>query len=224
MSTGVHRSGQPIALRRLRVNAPGRKREGHQAERERREAVPEPATDISSKSVFLNIPYDGRFRRLCLAYIAGLTHFGLRPRATVEIPGGRNRLEKIFELVQSCPFSIHDLSRVQLDRTAPAAPRFNMPFELGLAVACSMINVRSHDWFVFESVPRQLSKSLSDLSGIDPYIHRGTVVGVLRELCNAFSREAPGRTSIRIRNDADLSISIQIGAGDSAQNQSAKPF
>ncbi len=99
-----------------------------------------------------------------------------------------------------------------------------MPFELGLAVACSMINVRSHDWFVFESVPRRLSKSLSDLSGIDPYIHRGTVVGVLRELCNAFSREAPGRTSIRIRNDADLSISIQIGAGDSAQNQSAKPF
>jgi hypothetical protein len=145
----------------------------------------------SNNSVFLNIPYDGQFQRLYLAYISGLAHFGLRPRATIEIPGGLNRLEKIFQLVRSCSFSIHDLSRVQLDRTPPATPRFNMPFELGLAVASSMIDSHSHNWFVFESVQRRLSKSLSDLSGTDPYIHRGTVEGVMRELCNAFSREAP---------------------------------
>ena len=66
-----------------------------------------------------------------------------------------------------------------------------MPFELGLAVACSKIDIHSHDWFVFESVPRRIAKSLSDLSGTDPYIHRGTVEGVMRELCNAFSRQAP---------------------------------
>jgi hypothetical protein len=147
--------------------------------------------EVSQKSVFLNIPYDERFHRLYLAYISGLTHFGLRPRATIEIPGGRNRLDKIFDLLRSCPYSIHDLSRVQLDRNPPATARFNMPFELGLAVACGKMDIHSHDWFVFESVPRRLSKSLSDLSGTDPYIHRGAVEGVMRELCNAFSRETP---------------------------------
>jgi hypothetical protein len=31
-----------------------------------------------------------------------------------------------------------------------------------------------------------LNKSLSDLDGTDPYIHGGTVRGVMREICNAF--------------------------------------
>jgi hypothetical protein len=66
-----------------------------------------------------------------------------------------------------------------------------MPFELGLAVASAKIDSKPHDWFVFESTPRRLSKSLSDLSGMDPNIHHGTVEGVMRELCNAFVRRSP---------------------------------
>jgi len=167
------------------------------AEGERKRTVPTRAPEVSRKSVFLNIPYDEKFRRLYLAYISGLAHIDLRPRATIEIPGGQNRMDKIFDLIRSCPYSIHDLSLVQLDRTQPATPRFNMPFELGLAVACARIDHPPHDWFVFESMPRRLSKSLSDLSGIDPYIHRGTVEGVMRELCNCFSRQTPSeRTSV----------------------------
>lgn len=144
--------------------------------------------EYSAKSVFLNIPYDDRFRRLYLAYITGLFHLGLKPRATIEIPGGRNRLDKIIELIGSCRYSIHDLSRVQLDRTLPRTPRFNMPFELGLAVASSKLGGNPHDWFVFETMHRRVSKSLSDLSGADPNIHHGTVEGVMRELCNSFVR------------------------------------
>jgi hypothetical protein len=101
--------------------------------------------EYSAKAVFLNIPYDDRFRRLYLAYLAGLIHLGLKPRATIEIPGGRNRLDKILELIRSCRYSIHDLSRVQLERTLPITPRFNMPFELGLAVASSKLGTTSHD-------------------------------------------------------------------------------
>lgn len=144
----------------------------------------------SETAVFLNIPYDEKFRRLYLAYITGLIHLGLDPRATIEILGGRNRLDKIIDLIRSCRYSIHDLSRVQLDRTRPPTPRFNMPFELGLAVASAKIDTSSHDWFVFETVHRRASKSLSDLSGTDPNIHRGTVEGVMRELCNAFVRQS----------------------------------
>jgi hypothetical protein len=147
--------------------------------------------ESSKNTVFLNIPYDGKFRRLYLAYITGLIHLGLDPHATIEIPGGQNRLDKILDLIRSCRYSIHDLSRVQLDRTPPATPRFNMPFELGLAVAAAKLGLAPHDWFVFETVHRRASKSLSDLSGTDPNIHRGTVEGVMRELCNAFERQSP---------------------------------
>jgi hypothetical protein len=145
----------------------------------------------SNNAVFLNIPYDEKFRRLYLAYISGLIHLGLDPHATIEIPGGRNRLDKIIDLIRNCRYSIHDLSRVQLDRTPPATPRFNMPFELGLAVASAHIDSTPHDWFVFETVHRRASKSLSDLSGTDPNVHYGTVEGVMRELCNAFVLQPP---------------------------------
>ncbi len=160
-------------------------------EGERHKTVPTRAPDVSEKSVFLNIPYDERFRSLYLAYIAGLAHIDLRPRATIEIPGGRNRLDKILDLIRGCRYSIHDLSRVQLKRTPAATPRFNMPFELGLAVASAIIDARSHDGSS-SSPCRAASKSLRDLSGIDPNIYDGTIEGVMRELCNAFSREAPG--------------------------------
>ncbi|MGA9896888.1 MAG: hypothetical protein WBQ09_02230, partial [Terriglobales bacterium] len=90
---------------------------------------------VEQDAVFLNIPYDPQFERLYLAYIVGLTVLGFVPRATLGIPSGARRLERIFGLIQRCRYSVHDLSRVQLDRNAPRTPRFNMPFELGIAVA-----------------------------------------------------------------------------------------
>lgn len=134
--------------------------------------------------VFLNIPYDPRFENLYLAYIVALSALRFFPQATLGISGSR-RLDRIASLIESCPYSMHDLSRVQLDRNSPRTPRFNMPFELGLAVAWSRSNPR-HKWFVFEEVNRRLAKSLSDLNGTDPYIHGGTIRGVMREVCNAF--------------------------------------
>ncbi|MBZ5521843.1 MAG: hypothetical protein LAP21_06345 [Acidobacteriia bacterium] len=147
-----------------------------------------PGKNSGNRSVFLNFPYDEQFGRLCLAYICGVACFGLVPRATLEIPGNR-RLDRIIALIQSCPFSLHDLSRVQLDRVKPRTPRFNMPFELGLAIARDKLSAGEHSWYVFEAMNRRAEKSLSDISGTDVYIHGGTVRGVLRQLSNAFIRE-----------------------------------
>ena len=55
-----------------------------------------------------------------VALIAGLCAFGLRPRATLEIPGSSRRLDRILELISACRYSFHDLSRVQLSRGARA--------------------------------------------------------------------------------------------------------
>ncbi len=140
--------------------------------------------------VFLNIPYDAKFARLYLAYIVGVIELGLQPRATLAIPGGAARLDRIINLIQSCPYSVHDLSRVQVDRTPPRTPRFNMPFELGLAVGWAKRHPKKHTWFVFEAENRRAQKSISDLNGTDLNIHEGTIEGVMRELCNAFVRTA----------------------------------
>ena len=142
-------------------------------------------------NVFLNIPYDSKYQNLCLAFICGISALGFVPRATLEIPGGIRRLDRIFKLIQGCRFSVHDLSRVELDKKRPPTPRFNMPFELGLSVAWQRVGKKKHTWFVYEVKDRRLAKSLSDLNGTDAYIHGGTVTGVFRELCSAFVR--PGR-------------------------------
>jgi hypothetical protein len=139
-------------------------------------------------SAFLNIPYDSAFQSLYLAYIAGITAFGLTPRATLEIPGGARRLDRIFDLIKSCRYSFHDLSRVELDVRQPVTPRFNMPFELGLAVAWDKLTAGRHVWFVLEAKGRRLQKSLSDLAGTDAYIHGGKYQGVFRELGNCLVR------------------------------------
>jgi hypothetical protein len=145
-----------------------------------------PKPRVSPGSVFLNVPYDADFENLLLAYITAISAFGFTPRATLEIPFGQRRLDRILALIQQSQYSIHDLSRVQLDRKSPRTPRFNMPFELGLTVALERTAHPDHAWVVCESVRRRINKSLSDLDGTDAYIHGGTIKGVFRELCNAF--------------------------------------
>jgi len=111
------------------------------------------------------------------------------PRATLEIPTGIRRLDRILELLSTCQFALHDLSRVEVDRTPPRTPRFNMPFELGLSVAWSHMRPGRQSWFVLESQNYRLSKSLSDLNGTDVHVHDGKISGVFRALANAFVRQ-----------------------------------
>ncbi|MGH2626137.1 MAG: hypothetical protein ACRDHY_05750 [Anaerolineales bacterium] len=87
------------------------------------------------------------------------------PRATLEIPSPARRLDRILELIAACRYSFHDLSRVQL---SGGAPRFNMPFEVGLAVATARWRP-AHQWFLLEARPYRLQQTLSDLGGTDAY-------------------------------------------------------
>ena len=174
------------------------------------------SAEVSPQHAFLNIPYDDDFADLFLAYTAALTAFGLVPRATLEIPGGTGRLDRILELITSCRYSFHDLSRVELDRRPPPTPRFNMPFELGLAVSRAKLDART-TWFVLEAKVHRLSKSLSDLAGTDPYIHGGKPHGVFREICNCLVREQRQPTVAEITTIygglKKIAPEILIGAG-----------
>ena len=136
--------------------------------------------------VFINVPFDARYESLYLALIAGLCGLGHTPRCVLEMPSEANRLDRIIRLIQKCPASIHDLSRVELDPKSPRCPRFNMPFELGLAVAVARLS-GSHRWYLLESKRHRVQKSLSDVNGHDPFIHGGTAVGALKAIRNMFT-------------------------------------
>jgi len=141
--------------------------------------------------------------------IAGLCAFGLRPRATLEIPSPTRRLDRILELLSACRYSFHDLSRVQL---SGGAPRFNMPFEVGLAVATARWRP-AHQWFLLEARPYRVQQTLSDLGGTDAYIHgdgprrllialtdalvRAAKQPTLAELCRMFQLLSAEATGIR---------------------------
>ncbi len=154
---------------------------------------------LRARRVFLNIPFDDQYEKLYIALIAGLGGLGLIPQSVLQIPPSDIRLDRIFGLLQKCGSSISDLSRVELSPKAPRIPRFNMPFEAGLALAISLLGKnrqlrRRHHAFIFEARKYRLQKSTSDLNGVDPCIHGGTPVGILRALTKAFQRQGERRT------------------------------
>jgi len=152
--------------------------------------MPPPQTDPNS--VFLNIPYDEEFRSLYVAYIVGLYRLGYTPHLATEIPGGTRRLDRILALIQSCRYSIHDLSRVELTSAPLSTPRFNMPLELGMTIAWTHLNPDLHTWFVWEASRDRIERSASDLKGTDANIHQNTVQGVLSEIRSVFwHKDAP---------------------------------
>ena len=136
--------------------------------------------------VFINVPFDNGYQNTFLALIASLVGLGLNPRCVLEVPPATDRLRRLYSLIRSCPFSLHDLSRVQVARTGPfRVPRFNMPFELGLAAAVALGDDQ-HQWRVLECVRHRVNQSLSDISGYDATIHNGTVRGAIEAMLDIF--------------------------------------
>jgi hypothetical protein len=129
--------------------------------------------ELRRRSVFLNLPFDESYEPLFVALISALVAIGRTPRCVLEVPEqGEGRLTRIFNLIRSCSVSLHDLSRVGLP------VRFNMPFEMGIAFAVRRIDGQ-HRFVLLEAKRHRLQKTLSDLNGIDPGIHGGTVAGMI---------------------------------------------
>ena len=145
---------------------------------------------LRSSSVFINCPiFSDTHVRLFIAYVVGALAVGLTPRAAIEAYESRRaRLERIQAMIAECAFSFHDISYVELDSTA-ALPRFNMPFELGMAVNESFHT--DHGCYIFAGQPYQALATTSDLNGREVLPHNGTPEEVLRLIAaNVESRSA----------------------------------
>ncbi len=140
----------------------------------------------SPTDVFINVPFDTPYEQQFLALIAGVVGLGLNPRSVIELPPSRDRMSRLLDIIRACPYSLHDLSRVQLSRDRQfRVPRFNMPFELGLTLGVTR-EADEHEPVLMEAVANRLKSSLSDLDAFDPVIHSGTVEGMFDALLDIF--------------------------------------
>ncbi len=150
---------------------------------------------VDERSVFLNVPYDTPYAPLFTALIAGLVALGRAPRCALEAQG-KTRLEQIYGLIAGSRSSISDLSRVTLSGPF-SVPRFNMPFELGIAFALERGS--GHRVFVFEEEAHRLQVSLSDMNAFDPQIHGGTEDGIVDCLLDCFGTPSGSPSPAKIR-------------------------
>jgi hypothetical protein len=138
--------------------------------------------------VFINCPFDAKYRRCFEALLFAITSSGYRVRCALEDRDGANvRFNKIRGLIEESQRTIHDLSRIETD--VDALPRFNMPFELGLAMGAKYFGgPRRANNSALIMVRRDyiLNAYLSDLGGNDPVAHNDDphqiILGVTRYL------------------------------------------
>jgi hypothetical protein len=128
-----------------------------------------------SDAVFVNVPFDARYKRLFQALVFAIHECGFRARCALEgDDGSETRLEKLYDIIRDCPLGIHDLSRTSLDRQS-RLPRFNMPLELGLfmgAKRCGDATQRRKSCLILDRLPYRYQIFCSDLAGQDIRAHQ----------------------------------------------------
>lgn len=160
----------------------------------------------NEQNVFMNVPFDKGYERQFVALIAALLALGRKPRCVLEFSErGEGRLHRIQKHLESCRISIHDLSRVGVP------VRFNMPFELGLACGLARDKV-PHDFIILEKEPHRLDKTLSDIKGHDPYIHKGSKKEIINCILDALGSSAnnPEPTKVYRLSDTLWKVATEL--------------
>ena len=135
-------------------------------------------------SVFINCPFDEGYKRLFEAIIFTVQIAGFKPRCAREVNNaGEARLEKLLNLISSCRLGVHDISRTDLGKHR--LPRFNMPLELGLDIACRRFGSsrqRKKSLLVMDKTPYRFQKFISDIAGQDITPHENSPKKVIRNV------------------------------------------
>lgn len=138
-------------------------------------------------NVFINCPFDSKYWPLFYAITFTVYRCGFYPKCSLEEDDSSEfRLSKILAIINDCKYSIHDLSRTELDEKNKL-PRFNMPFELGLFWATKQFGNGRHKYkkaIILDRRMYRYQKFISDLNGIDPRIHSNDQKKVIRIVRN----------------------------------------
>ncbi len=125
------------------------------------------------RNVFINCPFDDAYTPIFEAIVFTIQACGFRAMcARSRLNSGEVRLQKIIEIIGDCQYSIHDLSRTELDRTS-ALPRFNMPLELGIDIGCRAYGSghQHKSFLIFDRDRFRFQAYVSDIAGQDIVNH-----------------------------------------------------
>jgi hypothetical protein len=123
--------------------------------------------------VFINCPFDDEYTPIFEAIVFTIQACGFSAMcARSRLNSGEVRLQKILEIIGDCRYSIHDLSRTELDRTT-SLPRFNMPLELGIDLGCRAygIDQENKSFLIFDRDRFRFQTYVSDIAGQDVANH-----------------------------------------------------
>lgn len=155
-----------------------------------------PAAEYDT-NVFINCPFDDAYAPIFEAIVFTVHDAGFRPKCARErLDSSQVRLDKIVGLIAESRYSIHDLSRTELD-DANQLPRFNMPFELGIDVGCKSYSAqhKTKSFLIFESKKFQFQKFISDIAGQDIQQHGDDPKTAVRRVRDWLRTES-GKTTI----------------------------
>ena len=158
------------------------------------------------RQVFLNVPFDNRYKKLLQALVFAVHECGLVARCAQERDdGGQVRVEKLYEIIGDCRLGIHDLSRTTLD-SANRLPRFNMPLELGVFLGARRYGgnlQKRKSCLILDRDRYRYQVFCSDISGQDIRAHSNEVTPALTAVRNWLQANLP--RSHRLPSPAILS-------------------
>lgn len=155
------------------------------------------------RSVFVNCPFDKRYRKLFDALVFTIAFCGFEVRSALEEADSADvRMLKIIRLIEASRYSIHDISRVELDPDS-GLPRFNMPLELGAAIGLRHASGGSsadHCLLILDEEQYRYQRFVSDLAGVDIRGHGGSpkkLIAAVRDfLSRAIDHHVPSPSAI----------------------------
>ena len=177
-------------------------------------------TDYDDR-VFLNCPFDTQFKPLFDAIVFTIHDLGFQARHALIDNSNVVRVERIASELATSKYSLHDISRVQLGKNK--LPRFNMPFEAGIAYAMHAMNPNQweHHIGILEAVEYQHNASISDLAGLDTKVHENDPVKAI-SCVRDFLRKKSARTLPGAKHVTDRYLAFQGNLAVAAKKNKVK--
>jgi len=147
-----------------------------------------------NENVFINCPFDASYKPLFDAIVFAVFDCGFVARCALEEDDGSQiRVQKIFDIISRCRLSIHDLSRVEIDRSTKL-PRFNMPLELGAFLGAKHFGggtQKKKACLILDSEKYRYQRFISDIAGQDIKAHENNpkiAIRVVRDWLRTYSQ------------------------------------
>lgn len=180
---------------------------------------------IPARNVFINCPFDEDFAPGFRALVFAVIACGFNVRCAREMSdASETRIEKLYGIIEQSRYSIHDLSRTELDATNQL-PRFNMPLELGIFLGAKRFgdeDNRQKRCLVLDIDPYRFQKFVSDLAGMDITAHGGDprlMVSLVRDwLITVSRRRSIPATGAILQDYDDFTAALPVIAADEGLN------